>query len=91
MLKDFDTVREYWGDEVAYEILIADKYPMTFEQFLSQHCYATGGNWGKMLLTGIEKLWPRVYDAIPEYMGSNCFETIVFTLYCLGIWVPEDA
>lgn len=91
MLKDFDTVRKYWGDEVANEILIADKYPMTFEQFLSQHCYATGGDWGKMLLTGIEKLWPHVYDAIPEYMGTHCFETIVCTISCLGVWIPEDA
>ena len=91
MLKYFDTVRERWGDEVATEILMADKYPMAFEQFLSQHCYATGGNWGKMLLTGIEKLWPRVYDAIPENMGTHWFETVISTLFCLGIWVPEDA
>lgn len=91
MLRYFDIVRERWGEEVAYRIFIASKYPMTFEQFLSQHCYETGGDWGKMLLTGIEKLWPRVYDAIPNYMGSNCFETIMYTLYCLGIWIPEDA
>lgn len=90
-LSAFDLVRERWGEEVAKEVLMTDKYPMTMEQFLSQHCIACGGDLGKLLLSGVQKLWSRVYDAIPNHMGVNCFETIINLLFCLGVWIPEDA
>lgn len=78
-----DLLREYWGKEVVDNIvtaIVAD-YPqtMTMNEFLN-HCTACGGNWGGMLLTGVRKLWPHVWDAIPEQMGVYAWECICTTL-----------
>lgn len=56
----------------------------TFDEFL-KHCSACGGNWGGMLLTGIKKLYPEVWDAIPEEMGYNAFGCICNVLILCGI------
>lgn len=74
--------REYlsalWGDNatnVLTAIDAADKTPMDMKEFLN-HCTACGGNWGGMLLTGIKALYPDVYDAIPDDMGTFAWNAI---------------
>lgn len=57
---------------------------MDMNTFLT-HCTACGGNWGGMLLTGIKKLWPAVWDAIPEDMGCHAFAGILCTLELCGV------
>ena len=56
------------GIKVLETITHQHTVPMTTDDFLSNHCYACGGNWGAMLLTGIKALYPDVYDAIPDNM-----------------------
>lgn len=91
ILDAFDTIRERWGDAVAEEIIRAEIKPMKFDIFLVHHCFACGGDWGKMLLSGVHKLYPEVWDAIPEYMGEDCFSIITLLLICLGIeGINED-
>ena len=79
-------VRERWGEEVAEELFWAHKEQITLDDFLSKHCTTCGGNWGAWFLSGVKKLWPRVWEAIPDYMGSDCFDTICHLLHALGVW-----
>lgn len=89
ILEAFDTVRERWGDAVAEEIIKAEKDTMSFDNFLSNYCIACGGDFGKLLLSGVKELYPEVWDAIPDDMGINCFSTICYLLECLGVEMPE--
>lgn len=90
ILDSFDTIRERWGDAVAEEIIKAECKSMSFNDFLSKHCIACGGDWGKLLLSGVHELYPEVWDAIPNDMGINCFSTIFYLLGCLGVEMPKD-
>ena len=38
---------------------------MTFKEFLG-HCTAQGGNWTKMLMTGIKEVFPEYWEAMPD-------------------------
>lgn len=76
------------GQNVLTAIDAQNKIPMTFKDFLS-HCTACGGNWGGMLLTGIQRLWPAVYDAIPDNMGFMAWNGICTTLALLGVKTEE--
>ena len=77
-------VKKEWGDEVLAMTCLADKHPMTFKRFLDE-CTTCGGNWGGMLLSGVRKLWPEVWDMIPDDMGVNAFTTICNLLILLGV------
>ena len=60
-----------WGDDgqrVIEEAAKVNPFNGNSKQFL-EHCTACGGNWGGMLLTGIHKLYPAVWEAIPDDMG----------------------
>lgn len=59
--------------------------PMSQDHFLGTHCYACGGNWVAMLLTGIKALYPEVYDAIPDNMGHFAWRCICSVVALLGI------
>ncbi len=54
-----------------------------------EHCIACGGNWGGMLLTGVQKLYPKVYDAIPDDMGINPWGCICNVLILCGVDTSE--
>ena len=85
-----DTLVENWGDagKKIIEIIFnhTDDYVlrMTCDEFL-QSCTACGGNWGGMLLSGIKRLAPEVYDAIPDNMGTYAWETIIATLTLMRV------
>ena len=79
-----EEVKNKWGDNVLIKTCLVHKTPMTFDEFLT-HCTCCGGNWGGMLLTGIHELYPEVWDAIPDDMGLNPFQTICAALILLGI------
>ena len=78
---------ENWGDAGTKIIELIfnnpEKYVLRIsgDKFLDS-CSACGGNWGGMFLTGIKRLAPDIYDAIPDDMGIyawNCI-TAVLTL-----------
>ena len=81
-------LKNWWGEEPAEKVIIACFYENpfngSFDDFL-KHCTMCGGNWGGMLLTGIKKLYPKVWEAIPEQMGVNAFASLVDVLLLLGV------
>lgn len=58
------------------------------KEFL-EHCLECGGNWGGMLLTGIHKLYPDVWNAIPNDMGEHAWNCICSTLILCGVDTSE--
>lgn len=82
---------ENWGEDgkaVIVACLHEDPFNDSFESFLS-HCTACGGNWGGMILSGIKELYPKVWDLIPDNMGSHAFSCICNTLILLGVDTTE--
>lgn len=92
-IEDVARLVEFWTADITYGILLAiikdGAKEMSFEEFLS-HCTACGGNWGGMLLTGIKKLFPHVWEAIPDNMGCFAWEGICTTLSLCGVKCNED-
>ena len=72
------------GEKVIEECAKVTPFNNGSKAFL-EHCLACGGNWGGMLLTGIQHFWPEVYDAIPDNMGHHAWECICVTIRLLGI------
>ena len=89
MMKMYQMLSERWGDEVVLAIHNAPKQTgMKFETFLD-YCTACGGNWGGMLLTGIHKLWPDVWEAIPDDMGIQAWGCLCSVLMLCGVDTSE--
>ncbi len=86
---------KWWGAETAEKVIVACFYENpfngSFDDFL-KHCTMCGGNWGGMLLTGIKKLYPKVWDVIPDNMGINAFASLLDVLLLLGVYVicPDE-
>jgi hypothetical protein len=72
------------GEMVVAECFKANTIEMSPLEFL-KHCSACGGNWGGMILTGVKRLYPKVWDAIPDDMGHNAWSCIIATLKLLKI------
>ena len=83
-LSDRDFISHFWGNDVLTAIDNQHTTPMTMDEFL-KHCAACGGNWGGMLLTGLNELYPEVYNAIPDDMGYLAWRCICTTVSLLGI------
>ena len=77
-----------YGEQVIAETVRAERKPMTFNQFLD-NCTACGGNWGGMLLTGIDKLWPNVWNVIPDKMGVQAWGCLCSVLVLCGVDTGE--
>ena len=81
----------HWGDAGKRVIEVTAKgsaFDGKSKEFLD-HCIACGGNWGGMLLTGIRKLYPAVWDAIPDDMGISPFACICPVLILCGVDTSE--
>ena len=85
-----ELIKSEWGENILAIIDNQDKVNMTMKDFVSKHCTQCGGNWGGMLLTGINNLWPKVYDAIPNDMGIFAFSCICSVCELLGIINEEE-
>lgn len=88
-LSDREFVAELWGDYVLTVIDRQDTMPMHMDDFLI-HCTPCGGNWGRMLLSGINALYPEVYEAIPDDMGLFAWGCICRVITLLGIQTEEQ-
>lgn len=78
---------ENWGEngkKVIETCFRMAPFNDSFDSFLN-HCTACGGNWGGMLLTGIKKLYPEVWEVIPNDMGINVWPCLLYTLLLLGV------
>ena len=56
----------------------AEKFQGAGSEFMDQ-CIACGGNLVGMLISGIRKLWPEVYSALPDSIGDDGFESFYLT------------
>lgn len=86
-------VYRLWGGDglrVIEECEKAVPFAYGVKEFLAKYCTCCGGNWGGMLLTGIQELYPDVYDAIPEEMGVFSFVGITSVLNLLGIDTSKE-
>lgn len=72
------------GENVVAECFKANTRKMSCNDFL-ENCSACGGNWGGMLLTGVKRLYPEVWNAIPNDMGHNAWGCIIAILKLLKI------
>ena len=82
---------EDWGEDgkaVIEEAAMVTPFNKNSKAFLKE-CTACGGNWGGMLLTGIKKLFPEVYNAIPDDMGVNVWTCLCCTLILCGVDTSE--
>jgi len=80
-----------WGDDGKNVIVECSKvtpFNDVFKKFLN-HCTCCGGDWGAMLLTGINKLYPNVWEAIPDEMGCMAFACLLHTLILCGVDTSE--
>lgn len=77
-----------WGNEVIEVCAKQNSLNMTSKEFIN-HCTACGGNWGGMLLSGLHKLVPEVWDAIPNDMGVHAWSCICSTLVLCGVDTSE--
>ena len=55
-----------------------------------EHCLACGGNWCDMFLSGIQELYPEVWNAIPEILGFFAFDNICSVLILCGVDITEQ-
>lgn len=78
---------ENWGEEgkaIIVACLHEKPFNDTAKNFLS-HCTACGGNWAGMILSGIKELYPKVWELIPDNMGTHAFYCICNILALLGV------
>ena len=78
-----------WGAEAGGKVineacLIRHVAPFNggTKEFLN-HCVCCGGDWGAMFLSGIKKLYPCVYKAIPDDMGATGNEAFINIIYVM--------
>lgn len=88
-------LNKYWGEQgqKVIEACLSNPVIMSTESFLNNYCTACGGNWGGMLLSGIQRLRPDVYDLIPDNMGEDgniAFICLCNVLYLLRIGDDEE-
>lgn len=76
------------GKAVIEECHKVNPFNKPFSIFLKE-CTACGGNWGGMFLTGIEALYPNVYNYIPSNMGVFAFRDICAILVLCGVDTSE--
>lgn len=77
-------VSKNWGNNVLTAIDNQHIIPMTVNDFMNQ-CTPCDSNYTKMFLTGIQKLYPEVYNAIPENKGRHAWTSTCTTLALLGV------
>ena len=86
-----DFLIENWGEsgeKVIEECAKIVPFNNDFDAFLD-HCTCCGGNWGGMILSGIWKLYPSVWEAIPDNMGVFPWQCLCQTLILCGVDCSE--
>lgn len=84
-------IKEDWsedGEKVILACFHENPYNKPLSDFLSE-CTACGGDWNAMFLSGIKSVYPKVYEAIPKYMGRYALYDVCLVLVLLGIDTSE--
>lgn len=82
-----DCLVECWGEDgkkVIAECAKVAPLNIDYKTFLKD-CTMCGGNWGGMLLTGINHFYPNVWDVIPNEMGAMAWSCLCYTLILMGV------
>ena len=82
-----EIVVDCWGEDgkkVIVECAKINPFNGKMSDFLD-HCTCCGGNWGGMFLSGIKKLYPNVWAAVPENMGVGAWSGICNLLILCGV------
>ena len=85
---------EYWTIDEAEKVIalcLNNPVNISMKEFF-EYCTACGGNWGAMLLSGIKRLRPKIYEAIPNRIapsGEEAFMLICNVMYLLRIGDEE--
>lgn len=90
--KAIETIYADWKDDgqaVVAACIITGPLHMDMKDFLSE-CICCGGNWGGMLLSGVKRLRPEVWDAIPNDMGDRAWIDICCVLTLLDVVAEND-
>lgn len=77
---------KYWGEDgkkVIVETIKAERQPIKFTEFLD-YCLKYH-DYGKMVLTGIDRLYPNVWEAIPDNMGVQAWGCLTAVLVLCGV------
>lgn len=83
---------ESWGKDgvkVIEECAKVTPFNKGTNAFL-EHCLACGGDWYGMYLSGIQELYPEVWDAIPDDLGFYAFDNIYSVLILCGVDITEQ-
>ena len=86
-----DTLVTAWGEQgkvVIEECAKICPFNGNSAEFF-RHCTACGGNWGGMLLSGVDKLYHDVWEAIPNEMGPLAWACICSVLVLCGVDTSE--
>lgn len=81
------TLVENWeenGKKIIALCATIEPFNRPFEDFLKV-CTPCGGNWGGMLLTGIQEKYPEVWEAIPDDMGCFAWSCLCSVLILFGV------
>ena len=78
------------GEKVIEECAKVTPFNNGSKAFL-EYCLACGGNWGGMLLSGIQELYPEVWDAIPDDLDVYAFGNICSVLILCGVDTTEQS
>lgn len=84
ILASMMTLSKEWGENIVAAILRAHKYDITQKQFV-KFCDINHPDNALAILSGIEAIWPDVYNAIPACMGAHAFENLCLVLELLGV------
>lgn len=61
-----------------------DHNKMSFWEFIGA-CSGCNGDWVEIVISGIDKLFPEVYSALPENLGPNALEKLTKVLILCGV------
>jgi hypothetical protein len=94
----YNDIINFWGEEVGNNVIVAiheaPKYRgsgrLPWKEFLD-YCTACGGNWVGLIISGLRKIAPEVFDALPDNLGNptKAFATICNIVYLLGVDFPS--
>ena len=81
------TIVDCWGEDgkkVIAECAKINPFNGEMSAFL-EHCVRRGSNWSNIFLSGIKKLYPNVWAAVPDNMGVYAWNEIGNLLILCGI------